>query len=523
MSIPGYNNGIKEFSRVTNASDSTGKTSVSLEVVGSGIAKTTPSIMSIEMMHTFGGLHHPGGVTSPVYQSALNLKQYISTALGAEIKSWDAGDLAVYVMAWADVLERIVEIKRALAFINTSSKYPSTLPLLGLHAAGIRMKTSSGYRAITGDDLMELAAGLPAHAARLNMLIRKVNTCPMPAEFGVLLANYDLYDKMYADTPDFNTAQLYIMRSSGYWVYDETTIPNMGASLAFHYWATDDHVGSIGDMLIALNRQVSAIITNSESYHMMQMINNAYGNQSARYLTVDEFDAQSTVGVAFDPLMLVSIENANLVSDLAATTIVSAPAPNYLLGAPYVPSGDPGAKGACITLPLNLHVPEDQVTDELIARALRFHPLFEMNMETQVYVPDTSTTSAVRGLFCNDYCGFAIPGGARVYYWNITGSGELTMGEYSCAGKTDIKSYDQVMSFLSFNQAPPLVYSTIATQGNAEDGFAYQVDVKSYTTSRDLELTLDKDRLRYWFIAMTERMWAAREVRQTRGQREMNG
>lgn len=517
---PGLNNGFENntatFYRTTQGVE---PSTIDIKVAVDSKVLTTPSICSIDLAHTFGSLNYPGGVSSVVFQSAQNLRQYVATALGTDFK-WDAGDLAVYIMAWADVLEKVVEIKRVFGILNMYDKYPSLYPLGALKAMGIGKKSGASYKDLTSDDLMELAAGVPAHAARLNAIIHRIRTAPVPAEFGLLTANHDLYSKLYADHEDISTAQIYCFKSSGYWKYEEdkwASSMTVSSAISYHTWGD---VKTLGDMLVALDSMVRAIIDNSSSFQMMQAINNAYGNQSDRFLYVSDLDATAIVDVVYDDKIMISIENANLISDLALPLIYAGPNPIYLGGAPYVPCGDPGATGAAVNLPLQFHCSPEDVTDEMIAAALRLHPYFNTIQRMYVYTSG-GQSSEVDALSCVQTCGFAVPQGIKIYTWAKTDSGYDFVLTSTAAGKTDIGT-PIIMDLASFKHAPALV--AVAINESTTDTLTTKtVTVQGSTLQRDLEVTIELSRISWWFTATTEAAWAANIVRRTKGQREMLG
>lgn len=521
----GFDNGITEFSNPTNYPDGPFQSDQGMvQFTADEVAKRTPSGAVLWTTHTFGSNPDRSEYSSAINQSAFKLKQFIDTKLGQRT-SYQPQDVALYIMAVADVIERITEVKRAITLVNNAAAYPSFFPngvydLLKICAP--RTSSSASYDTTIGLAAQDAAAHTNVYTDTLNLFINQLNTLPMPAELPILTINNDLFSAIYADSSDVANSQLYLFASNGYWVYNETRYSN-GACIQFERWGENfgdaaSGFKSIPDMLHAIQRQLNLITTNSEASALMQDLYNAYG--TGALLRIDYLQPDSIVPLEFNENMLISIENATIANGCAFCDIV-ADTLKGITGAPMIPAYDTYLS-SIISLPLQFHTAPEVVTDEMIAHALRFHPSF---LAQGKWNQNFNGTAELNSCFAsNGMYGFAVVTSFDISIYNGMPSGANSkMFEKLVITDRNQGSWPVTNAFGDFNHAPLLVNMEIRFSGGEGKDRVRTLILHSYSAKRDTEITVNRGFLEQWFRGFCENAWSTDITRASRGQREVLG
>lgn len=531
----GFDNGITTWSRFNLVASQ--PQYVPIEVQAKPAATCTPSGAVLWTHHTFGPNPWINTLSSAINQSAFKVKQFIDMQLGPKT-TYGPQDIAVYIMALSDILEKVAEIKRAICLTNTEATYPGFFPhgvldLLGIVKEPSSSKGSYVYNTEQGQSAQVIAGQTNVYADELNIIINQINSLPMPAEVPILQANADMYSVIYADSADIDSAQLYMFASRGYWVYDEESVEN-SVNLVYKTWGGSSPHGqkgtkykSIRSMINALKTMTYNAINMSESKSMIQDLYNAYG--TGNLLRIDYLSAESVVPIVHDEDMLYSIENAAIINGVTMFDMVANANDNLVHGEPGIPFTADVFPSA-VNLPLQFHCKPEDVTTEMVARALRFHPVFGTISQTAGQVAG----EAVTGQYATaaGKLGFAIIDSMdislRDQSSNYSADGRVYPYFYTININTrglSISSLETMNVLQDFFRAPMLVDCSTVTS-TAEDGktvTGYSVTINSYTGQRDIEITVNNQYLEQWFRGICEVAWASGIQRPTRGQRSIIG
>lgn len=520
----GFSNNIDQFSFVSNPSGPLSSENGTLSFESDYLAKTTPNAMVMWTHHVFGANPSRAHITSAVNQSAFKIKQYIDLQLGMRTQ-YNAADIAVYIMAVSDIIERIAEAKRAITITNTVSSYPGFLPhgildLLGIVAEPTPDSTGARIYDVTpGSAAQKIAAMTNIYTDELNMIINEINALPIPAELPILDLNVDLFSSIFADSPNLDNAQLYMFASGGYWIYNETQYAQ-GAAVKYKKWGDEfgkpgTNYRSIGDMLSAIRHQLALIGRNSESAILTQDLFNAYGTNNLH--RIDYLYPDAIVPIEFNEEMLISIENATLVHGLQLGDIVSTVLQG-VTGAPIVPYYDDNYDSA-INLPLQFHVKPEDVTPRMIELALRFHPVFHSHAKWPVN--NNGTEELVDALSPTGMYGFCLIDAIEMSVY--TGDASEQMFKKIDCRKRSITDVGTLFTVQDFSRAPMLVnYSVQYGTGSGTDRKAV-IKLHAYSGQRDTEVTISHAYLENWFRQQCEIAWNSNLIRPTKGQRAILG
>nr|AVX29471.1 capsid protein [Marmot picobirnavirus] len=478
--------------------------------------------MRLDVQHYFGATASGGFMTSAINQAVLFIKQFIDTNLGTQT-TYDPQDLATYFMAIADCMNLIAEIKRDIRLLNMQVvQWPYFIPhamfdLLEICSPEAKPDLSTSTVPASGSAARYYAAHLRSTTDRLNQLINLLNGLAIPSEMALFGYNDDLYAHIYADTSDVLTAQQYVFASTGSWVYSDDQV-HEGSSIIFKEWPYNPEGKrwkTIDEMLDRLEEMILAISAyRSNSSALIQNLRNAYGTQRLR--VVLPLDTQNLIplDIVYDPDMLISIENASLQDQVWPSGFVSSADLSSVRGTPFIVDDDESVviqKYGMINLPLQFHTPAPSITQEMIGRALRFHPCFQTRENAMVYTASVPQGEK-RNVITPDGCyGFAII--TRLVVGFVDDNGELET--VSILNRRDAANYAvNVMMLNDFAHAPSLIYCTHQKTDTTET-----LTLEAYSACRDVELTLRPDEMQQWWIGLTEIAWGTNLSREVRGAR----
>lgn len=210
----------------------------------------------------------------------------------------------------------IAVIKRALrlALSYAANQYPAFIPK-GLFTA---LKIGDGNRNYAnGEGAIYTAQHLREWTDELNQILLAFNRLPMPPEIVAFGYNDDLFDKIYLDSDDVATAQMYLFNIQGTWQYEEE-LSDDGAFL--EWWKFDYDGFNVQNMLDRLNWQVNRLAAlHTSSTAMMQNLFNAFGSRDTVQVPLLNFDDLTPVEMVFDENILTMVENMVLCPETEVT------------------------------------------------------------------------------------------------------------------------------------------------------------------------------------------------------------
>lgn len=520
----GWDNNIERNSYI-NPGRVQNQTFGNFTVTAENVASRTPNGMALWMDHYFGANFAFNHKSSPINQAAYRIKQFIDTKFGYK-ENYAADDIAIYIMAVSDVIEKVVELKRDICLKNMARIHPGFFPdgiydMLGI----IFDETTDKPGMSTG----RIAGNATYWMDELNRLINTINGLPLPAELGVLTVNNDVYSCLYADTPDTENAQIYAFASNSYWLYNEET-GHDGSKIEYHTWA--DTIGSLGgkmgsnrfrriqDRLDTLFKCVDRITRNTQSQTMLQDLLNAYG--TGAMLELELGSSLDQVDIVYDENMLKSIENATLVDGIKPYAIAASVNVGGVIGVPIVTEPD-NHYGVAVDIPLQFHTDCSNISEDDVAYALRFHPHFN---ETGVIqnVPNVEgavPVENVEGIYSNGMYGFALLIKCTISVFSGIRPGVEMFTRYEVTRRT-YNMMDVINMFGDFAHAPILIDADLQITGEGRDAIR-RVVVKSYTAARDTELTVPYVYLEQWYRGICENAWQSNLIRDLKGQRAVMG
>lgn len=527
----GQRNGIEDFSTPRLIDGWQGPVNITFD----NQAIKTPNCMRLDVTQLFGSTDNGGYADSAIDQATRVLRQFISTSLGSQT-SYDPQDIAPYVMACASATQLIAEIKMYLRMIiMENSQYPYFYPLHSLDLCGVvspselanwqqAIDQHYAYEGNVGTASDYYARHLSSTCDRLNMYIRRLNTLPMPAEMALFTINTDLFDAIYADSPNVQAAQTYIFSSTGTWEYVEDSSDD-GAYVRFipwpHYTLNGDkslYVRSIDSMIDRLKEMIDAITSNTDSALLIQNITNAYGTQRLFNVIPVDYSSLNPLFVVYDEYMLVSIANTTLAPWVNPGGYIASASQHSVIGSPWLSlnpdaSEDDLRRAAymSVNLPLQFKKDIDSITPELIGRALRFHPAFT-TYRRNVPVMDGDTVLHGQNIVYPGGCyGFALIQGMSV----ATLSARQSRIDVVDVTSRWVERRTQML-LADFDYCPPTVEADMTVQESS-----VFIKVLQYSSQREVELTLRYDEMLQWWIGETEIAWGTNIIRDIRGTRQV--
>lgn len=490
-------------------------------------ASRTANLMVLDFIPWFGSTTKANAVMSPLIMSALNLKQFIDTSYGT-VTRYNPNDLLLYLMGVAAVFPMIAELKRDLRLVTTylSDTYPAFVPR-GIFA-GLMIPDDNGVYA-GGEGMDYTAENLRRFVDLLNQNIMIFNRLPMPPELAIFGYNDDLFDAIYADSPDLSTAQLYAFRNKMYWQYEETAGTDedvdYGAYL-HHVVRWDSEPKSIGRRLSQLNEMISKLTAlRSSSSAMLTNLFNAYGSRDTITVPVLDYDTMSPLPIVYDEHMLMAIENCvPLHCNWANTTLnptgalitdIYAPGDRTEVDAAVLAGSVGDLTDLAIDLPLQFHKPASDVTQDDIGWALRFHPSFKSLTYETVHYDAPSVPQSAYFLTPGGEEGFGFIDGFRIV---IMSPNENEFGTFQFFTRTLGTSQESQYHWnltRDFKASPIGISWTYVRDTDGK--LTYTVD--RYTANRDVEYTTrHADCRMYWsYLAMD--LWASTVNRNVVGTR----
>lgn len=473
-------------------------------------AKRTSNACLINVTPLYGatGVNKKSVWTNPLSLAGVNLKQYIDTSFGTNT-NYNPQDLTAYLIGVADIFSTIAEIKRDLRLALTVQEglYPQFTPR-GLFTLLHITDGDNNYS--NGEGALYTAQHLREWIDQLNQSILAFNRLPIPPEITMFGYNDDLFSKVYMDSPDESTAQLYIFQKDTAWKYSEEENPE-GAMLIRTPLA---NLGTVGYRIEVLNTAIAAVSAlRTDSRAMLQNLYNAYGSKDTLQIPTLDYTSLSPVEFEYNELILTAIENMTICdrSRVEISPIMAFNSENKIEHHVYVDLSA-GIDEACIAVaadvPLQFHKPAAALTADDIGAALRFHASFR-NL-AMIQVADSTDPSGVvtkRALTADGYIGFALV--SRLYVATLKDDG--TVKQYAISHQMssfqgEATRNDEVLR--DFHQAP--VFKSIVVEDPDEDN-NYVYTLESYTANRDTELTYRLDDLQMHWTYLTQTVWGDRK------------
>jgi hypothetical protein len=469
------------------------------------MAKRAANAMVIGITPWFGSTEPPtrGMTAEPMTLASLNLKQFIDTSFGTNT-GYDPEDLMIYIMAVYSVFPYIAELKRdlRLAYTCLSDQYPQFVPN-GLFEA-LRIPDENGNYE-NGEGILYTSAHLRGFVDQLNQLILAFNRLPMPPEILAFQYNDDFFQHIYMDSEDPNTAQLYVFRNEEYWLYQEDLLEKGPCliNLPTGYRSIQARLLILSSMI----RNISALRTSSVA--MLQNLFNAYGSKDTIQVATMNQDAIEPLDFVYDKNFLTMIENMVVCNpDRVELSWPIANAETSKVEAHACIYDGVNGMSCCINLPLQFHIPWDQVSHADVGWALRLHPIFHVQTKKTIWGEHFQNPegSLWDSYYADNKIGFAVCRSCEVV--QIKDDGTLKRYEVKRGGGTT----DWTKIVHDFKAYP------IPVQGSwhADTGV---LEFLNYTANRDVEVTYRQEDIEMHWLYLTNTLWAANVNRNAPGTR----
>lgn len=520
ITTPGQDNFIDEFNFYKNANEDQVITFKAMNY-----AKRTANIMVMDFVPYFGCVAaEDGNWMSPIEMTALNLKQYIDTSFGTRT-NYDPQDLAVYMMGVSAVFPMIAEIKRDLRLTQSYivNQYPQFVPKGIFAALGIANDQGEWSQ---GQGLLYTAKNLRRFVDELNQLIITFNRLPMPPQISAFGYNDDLFDHLYADSPDVQTAQLYTFRLGGHWTYSEhAAASDTGSEVVFTKYPVNSRL-SIDQKLSALASMISPLTAlRTSSAAMLQNLFNAFGSRDTVSVPTLDMNALQPLDVVYDPNFNIMIENAVVYSEVDFSN-VQAVATGRIRGAVgVVTDGRESysmkeiASNMMPNIPLQFHKAPEQITKEDIGWALRLHPAYLSNKKRIVQMSTDAEAIAHGGIWSVDYTGFGFV--LRMRVTSILDTGDLAHDVISKRNFDNdlVHSVGGTLHSLMDFSVYPILYDCSVSVDESHD---YTLSLNWYYAHRDVELTYRLDDMKMHWVYLTMNVWGSNVNMNVVGSRTRN-
>lgn len=509
ITSPGQDNFIENYNQVAvNLPFAT-----AVEFGASELSKRTANAMRIDLVHYFGAMHSGStALMSPLEMASLNLKQFVDTSFGTRT-DYDPQDLGIYLMAISAVFPIIAEIKRdlRLALAYVENQYPQFVPK-GLFALLGIADGNGNY--VNGEGALYTAQNLRKFIDELNQLIITFNRLPMPPDIPAFGYNDYLFDHIFADSDDLQTAQIYLFKNKVYWLYDEEAKGDVGAQLIpieLGNTSIEARLTRLGFMISKL----TALRTSSTS--MLQNLFNAFGSRDTITVPTLDINEITPVDIVHDPNIGTMIENMTLKHwDYVKPSIISAKVNGRINGGIYARANDADGLAALwmysANLPLQFHKPFDAISHEDIGWAMRLHmPMLEAKKQTVVPygTSGSSETEYLPALWADGYEGFAYCAGVTMA--SLQSNGAITFS----SAATPAASQAIIAESLDFHYRPIWVSGL-----GVADGARVMYALTNYYAARDVEFTYRLEDMKMFWTYLTINQWAANVNRNVLGSRE---
>lgn len=494
---PGQDNFIEDWNYVYTQ---TGNASDTPQVsFGSAYTKRAQNAMMIDVCQYFGGTAAAtawGTTSDPLQMAAVSLKQFIDTSFGTNT-NYDTEDLMLYLLGVQAVFPLVAEVKRNLRLAITYQEglYPQYIPR-GIFTL-LKISNDVGQYE-NGEGAIYTAKFLRSWIDELNQIIVQFNQLPIPPEISAFMYTDDLFDVIYADSENLQTAQLYIFRNREYWVYDEEADPYP----MLRHFAHDGPitVGAQIERIRTIVNKLTALMTSSTA--MLQNLYNAYGSKDLVKIASMEEANVSSVDIVYDRDMLTSIENLTIFDpeSVTITNIAADPVNARCEGHIFYDQVNGDAR-CLINLPLQFHKAPEEMTSEDVGRAMRFHPSLRTRKSFTWY-PGNGSRITGDHVAADGYTGFTI---VR----------KLTMAVLQDDGtylNYEAPSYGNAWAV----RAADFKNSPIAMIATTAEGIP---TLMSYFAHRDLEITYRLEDIRMFWTYLTINMYASDVNRNSTGSR----
>lgn len=505
-SAPGQDNFVESYTDILNQASAVQK----WNVTANDTAKRTANVMALDFVHYFGALHGSDlhyYSTSPILTAALNIKQYVDTSFGTNT-DYDPHDLILYIMAVSAIFPMIAEIKRniRLAVTEQMNVFPAFVPR-GLFAAARISDGSNNY--LQGEGAMYTAQHLRSLVDQLNQQIMIFNRLPMPPEILAFGINDDLFDAIWADTPDTKSAQLYIFRNSAWWTYEEPDpVLHTGTTIKYNDAQGATTVQKQIDRLRQAIEKITALRTSSTA--MLQNLYNAYGSADTVQVPTMDPSNITSLEIIYNPDILSEIENCTMIttSDSKISDISYIEDTQTLTGVVYIYEHGTEAYNLAVDVPLQFHKPQSEITPNDIGHAMRFHPSFCERGNVPFVVGGVEQIEEVT--HAAGYTGFGFIRDITIL--SISSTGSLTHTAYVTRSFVNMGTY---LKALDFAVRPIQVYFSSTVDTSSQKTFS----LNGYSATRDVELTHRREDINMFWTYLTQTVWAANVNRNTVGSR----
>ena len=167
-----------------------------------------PALMRLDMYPSImGGTSDNGAVQSSIGRLCSAIYTTINARNGKLVTQYTGNDVLAAILAVGSILEGISFMKRAFAYAYTydhrNRAFPkSVFTMMGINAA-------------------DFLNNIPQYRQRVNNLITRLRSIPIPSNIAYLDQCIHMYDDIYTDMPNNTTAQLYMMVPASLWKLSE--------------------------------------------------------------------------------------------------------------------------------------------------------------------------------------------------------------------------------------------------------------------------------------------------------------
>lgn len=169
----------------------------------------------------------------------------------AGAKNYEAPDLAIYLLTMDQIYLMIHEAKRILQLAVSYNYANRDLPY--------KVAKALGY------DLDDIVPNLPGYRARINVLIKKINTLSVPASFNLFKRRAILAGTILTDDAD-KISQIICANADGYYIYDGQSFLNGSAMV----YVSKYDISTIREQLstaTTLNTEVESVAAATNRYN----------------------------------------------------------------------------------------------------------------------------------------------------------------------------------------------------------------------------------------------------------------
>lgn len=508
---PGMENFIEMWTQVRRE-----PSTATYSIVAGPFARRTANAMCIEFVPYFGSLdaNVENTFLNPIRVAALNLKQFIDTSFGTNT-AYDPADLMAYIMAVAAVWTYAAEIKRDIRLVYTylNKQFPQFLPmgLFALLGIGNMSHSSSA-----GEGYLWTSQQLRSLIDQLNRVLVMFNRLPMPPEMTIFGYNDDLFEGLFTDTPDLDSAQLYVFKSAGYWKYSSTGSirgSRLKYSKALPGMSIENKIQTLAEMVEAL----TALRTSDTA--MLQNLYNAYGSKDTARVGLLDINGLQGLPLLYHEGVLTMIENCcwgktvpfnySAPTDVqyAAVTDIEVDSASSNLNGHVFCTANNAARWP--NLPLQFHKPITELTNSDIGWALRMHPVFTALKNITVTNRADEEVTVPNAMTCDGMVGFAIPSTISVASFNNDGTFNI-QNWFTREGQSEAGAWYESV-FNDFRHSPIFVGTDFENNS---------LLLNWYNAERDVEFSYRLGDLMMYWTYLTQDVYAGNVVREVQGTRK---